>query len=99
MDKLTITGTREQVVLDYLLRNGSITSMEAWKAYNITRLSAAIWKLRNQYFVPISRSMEKSVKTSGGQTVTKSYARYYMTDDARATVKAMLERGADHGSR
>ena len=33
-------------MLDHLQRNGSITTMEAYERYGITRLSGRIWDLR-----------------------------------------------------
>ena len=33
-------------ILDHLQRNGSITTMEAYERYGITRLSGRIWDLR-----------------------------------------------------
>ncbi len=34
-------------ILDHLQRNGSITTMEAYERYGITRLSGRIWDLRH----------------------------------------------------
>lgn len=38
--------TQTEVILDYMKRNGSITSMQAFHELGITRLSARIFDLR-----------------------------------------------------
>jgi len=40
--------TQEDKILEHLKRHGSITSMEAFRKYNITRLSGRIYDLRMQ---------------------------------------------------
>ena len=39
--------TQEKMVLNFMKENGSITSMEAFNYFNITRLSARIFNLRS----------------------------------------------------
>lgn len=39
--------TQGKIVKAHLERNGSITSMEAFRKYNITRISAIIYTLRH----------------------------------------------------
>lgn len=42
------TKTQWQDVLEHLKEHGSITSMEAWSIYHITRLADVIFKLRKR---------------------------------------------------
>ena len=46
MEKLT----QEDRVLNHLLKYGSITSLESFKEYGITRLSAVIFNLKEQNY-------------------------------------------------
>ena len=45
-DEIIATMPQTVKVRNHLLRNVSITSQEAWRLYNITRLSDGIYKLR-----------------------------------------------------
>lgn len=38
--------TQNEMVLDYIKRNGSITPMEAFESLSITRLAAVVWNLK-----------------------------------------------------
>lgn len=40
-------------VLDFIIQNGSISSMDAFNSMNNTRLSSTIYELRKRYNVPI----------------------------------------------
>jgi biotin operon repressor len=40
--------TQEQIILDHLVKHNTITSIEAIRKYNITRISAVIYNLRRQ---------------------------------------------------
>ena len=40
--------TQWKDVLNYMNEHGSISSMEAWDKFHITRLSAVIWTLRKR---------------------------------------------------
>ena len=40
---------QESQVLEHLYNFGTITSMEAWERYGITRLSSVIFRLRKRY--------------------------------------------------
>ena len=40
--------TQQDMVLDYMRRNGAISSLEAFNELYITRLSAVIWILRQK---------------------------------------------------
>lgn len=42
---------QKQLVLDHILTHGSISSLEAFTEYGITRLSAVIFKLRKKGFL------------------------------------------------
>ena len=46
-------------VLDYMQRNGVITSMDAFAKLNITRLSARIWDLRHLGYTIIGTDRSK----------------------------------------
>lgn len=65
--------TQEQMVYEHMLAHGSITSMEAFSLYKITRLSDRIFKLR-QKGEPIDTVDEKT--TVNGRPCT--YRRYYL---------------------
>lgn len=56
--------TQSEKVLEYMQVNGGITSMQAFKDLNITRLSARIWDLRKQGHDVVSRRV--SYKASDG---------------------------------
>ena len=58
IDSIT-DGTHAQTVLRHLYEEGSITSMEAFYRYSITRLSASIFELR-EAGVPIETIMRTS---------------------------------------
>jgi hypothetical protein len=63
--------TQQQMVLDHLKQNGSITSWEAITDYHATRLSGIIFNLRKLGY-PITSTME----TNGD----KHYARYTLQE-------------------
>lgn len=63
-------GTQNFFVLRRLIQLRYITTMEAFQIAHITRLSARIYELRNDYGIPI----EKEVIRNKGVT----YARYYI---------------------
>lgn len=46
--------TQWQDVLDYLQAHGSITSMDAWSKFHITRLAAVIFILRKRGYNIVS---------------------------------------------
>ncbi len=43
--------TQEDLILEHMRRHGSITSMEAFAEYSITRLAVGIWSLRKKGYV------------------------------------------------
>ena len=69
--------TQCEQVLYHMREYGSISSIEAFFDYNITRLSARIWELRSKGY-EIETDMVK-VKSEKG--VVKHYARYKITSD------------------
>lgn len=58
-------------ILGHLIKHKSITSMQAFSEYGITRLSAVIYELKNDYGVPII-SKNRTSKNSNGHVVTFS---------------------------
>ena len=46
-------GSQLEQVMTHLFRKGSITTWEAITEYNITRLSAIIFRLKNEYSLSI----------------------------------------------
>ena len=65
--------TQGDIVLLHLREYGSITSMEAFKLYDMTRLSAVVFELREMgYNIPMT--MEKSKNG-------KMYGRYTLKED------------------
>lgn len=68
--------TQQTAVLDWLKTGTGITSMEAFKALGVTRLSAIIFELRKKgYYIT---SEESIVKNRFGANVR--IARYYLRD-------------------
>lgn len=74
MEKLT----QYDVILDYLKRNGSITSMEAIKNFSITRLSAIIFMLKKDGY-----NIESFYKTGKNKKYGWSthFVEYILKDD------------------
>tara|TARA_R110000868_G_scaffold392532_1_gene663197 strand:+ start:976 stop:1194 length:219 start_codon:yes stop_codon:yes gene_type:complete len=62
--------TKTEKVISYLEKNGSITSMEAFKLFNVTRLASIILNLRNR---GLSIFTETIKLKKGG-----SYAKYLL---------------------
>ncbi len=54
-------------ILDHLQRNGSITTMGAYKRYGITRLSGRIWDLRKAGH-KITSTITEGVNREGDKT-------------------------------
>ena len=65
---------QNQMVLDYIDRNGSITQIEAFKSLGVTRLSARIADLKESG-VPIKSDWEHGVNRFGDKTRYKRYFR------------------------
>ena len=69
----------EQRVVDYMVKNGSITSMEAFQNLGETRLSARIFDLRTRYKIDTIR-MEKSNPDEFG-----TYGKYVFHTEPKKT--------------
>ena len=61
-------GTQNEMILQHIRTHGSITTMEAFQKYGVTRLSGRIWELRktpNIIGTPeTTKSGKKSVRYS-----------------------------------
>lgn len=71
--------TQSKRVLDYMRKNGSITTLEAFKYLGITRLAGVIFELRKEYTI-ISKTEE--YRNRYGEKTACS--RYYL-QEKRAT--------------
>ena len=69
--------SQNEMIMDYLERNGSITQAEAMNALGCYRLGARIWELKRRG-VRIKRCMEDGLNRFGVRT---RYARYYREAD------------------
>lgn len=69
--------TYESLILEYLQKHGSITSMEAIKLFGDTRLSATIYVLRHKRGYDILSKPEKVTTKHGRKT---SVSRYILID-------------------
>lgn len=63
-------------VKNHLLRYGSLTSQEAFRRYNITRLAAVVYKLRNRDDTIEIKTDMVYERNQYGEPV--QYARYYI---------------------
>lgn len=63
--------TQEEVVLQHLVKNGTITSLEAINEYGITRISARIFNLRKRGYPIVTE--DRKVRTRYGNTVVGVY--------------------------
>lgn len=70
--------THIERVLKHLNKKGSITSMDAFKRYGITRLSSIIHTLRNKYDI---ETVEEVSKNRYGENTR--YARYYFKGELK----------------
>lgn len=60
-------------ILNYLIVNGSISSMEAWEMFHITRLADVIYKLRKK-----GHEIFTVTEAGTGDYGAYTYARYYL---------------------
>lgn len=67
-------NTQTNIVLFHLVRYGSITSMEAFENYGITRLSAAVFTLRKRGY-DIDTTIQHATNRYGKKV---SYAKYIL---------------------
>lgn len=65
--------TQEDIVLNHMRKYGSITSMTAFRLYDITRLSAKIYNLREDGYDILTM---REVSPSG-----KHYGRYVLKEE------------------
>jgi hypothetical protein len=65
--------TQAERVLDYLKRNNSITTMDAWVELGVSRLSAVIFELKRSKCI---LKINEKVTNRYGETCT--VARYYL---------------------
>lgn len=72
--KIKVKRSQKNKVFDYLDRFGSITSLEAFENFAITRLGARIYDLR-QLGIMIDTVIERGVNRFGEPT---KFARYYL---------------------
>lgn len=64
-------------VINHLKTNGAITSLDAFKYYGITRLSAIIYILRNDYDMQIETENIRHKNRYGNTT---NYAKYHLVN-------------------
>lgn len=63
--------------LQYMKDFGSITSLDAFREFGNTRLSATIFELRHRYGLPIKSKIEVGKNRYGDKT---EFARYYIEE-------------------
>lgn len=56
---------QREIILEHILNNGSITSIEAFQLYKITRISAVIYNLRHDEKLKINMKREKFASPEG----------------------------------
>ncbi len=64
-------GTQNEMILHHLKEHGSITTIEAFTLYGITRLSGRIWELRKNHNIEGVKETNRNGKT---------YARYFLKE-------------------
>lgn len=57
--------TQLELVMTHLTRRGSITTWQAITEYNITRLSAIVYRLKNEQGLPIHSKLVSTTPRSG----------------------------------
>lgn len=70
--------TQAQIIQDHMEKHGSITSLEAFRLYDITRLSAAIYILRHSG-VDVGATREVSNKSGRN----KYFHRYFIKEEEK----------------
>lgn len=68
-------------IVDYLKKNGSITSMEAWSNFHATRLAAVIFKLR-----ALGYNIETETCDGINEYGSYTYAKYILKGEPNAVV-------------
>ena len=64
-------GTQNEMILHHIKTHGSITTIEAFTLYGITRLSGRIWELRKNHKIEGVKETNKNGKT---------YMRYFLRE-------------------
>ena len=70
-------ATHIERVRRYLYDFGSITSLDAFREFGNTRLSATIFELRHRYDLPIKSKREIGINRYGDKT---EFVRYYLEE-------------------
>lgn len=65
---------QNQMILDYIEKNGSITALDAVYKLGVTRLSARVYDLNNAGFT-VKKAMERGTNRFGEEV---NFARYYL---------------------
>jgi hypothetical protein len=73
---MQVQTNQKEIVLDHMVMNGSITSIEAFELYKITRISAVIHQLRHVDKIKIDMKREKQALATGK---SKSFGVYTIT--------------------
>ena len=69
--------TQEEVILEHLIKNGSISTIECYDKYKITDLQHAIMLLRKRgYQIP-----DRWEKPQKQETYARKYKRYYLGEE------------------
>lgn len=69
MGKAVAEVTQADLVLKHIKKHGSITALDAFRHYNITRLAARVFELRQAGY-----NIESKPETNNGA----NYARYFL---------------------
>lgn len=64
--------------LQYMQDFGSITSIDAFREFGNTRLSATIFEIRHRYGIPVKSKREVGKNRYGDKT---EYVRYYIEEE------------------
>lgn len=80
-DNLKNYMSQNDMILDYMLKNGSITTWDATRL-GVTRLSARIWDLRHKRGYMIDSKQVKS-KNRYGRPVT--YGSYFIVNEPKSS--------------
>ena len=65
--------TQNEMLLHHMREHGSITTMEAFSLYGVTRISARVWEMRHA-----GHNVDKVMETNDNG---KTYARYFLKED------------------
>lgn len=69
------SDSQNYTILKHLIEYGTITTMEAYIKYSITRLSGRIYDIKNNYGVDV-RSRTRTAKNKFGKT--RHFSEYYL---------------------